>query len=451
LPQRWRQSSILQHDKLPHAQIEAGAHWLDRSMNDNFYHTTATPFPALPALEGELRADVAVLGGGLTGLSAALELAEAGYSVVLLEAERIGWGASGRSGGQIIAGYGCEQPTLESQLGPSDARRLFDWSVEAVDLVQQRIARHAIACDWQPGHVHVAIKPRHVSELKRWQGDMAQAYDYPTQWWDRPQLQGQLASPRYLGGLFDARSGHLHPLNYTLGVARAALGAGVRICEQSRVTRIERGAQPALHTSAGCVRANFLVLAGNAYVNRLAPQMHARVMPVGTYIAATEPLGEARARALICNGMAVADTNWALDYFRLSSDHRLLFGGRASYSTFEPPTLRAVMLGRMRKVFPQLADVRFQHLWGGYLAITANRAPDWGRLAPNIYYAQGYSGHGMAVSGLAGRVIAEAIRGQAERLDVYARIRHLPFPGGRFLRTPLLVAAMSWYKLRDML
>lgn len=385
----------------------------------------------------------------MTGLSAALELAEAGYSVVLVEAERVGWGASGRSGGQIIAGYGCDQPKLESQLGRADARRVFDWSVEAVDLVQQRIAKYTIDCDWRAGHVHVAIKPRHIAELKHWQADMAEHYDYPTQWWDREQLQQQLASPRYLGGLFDPRSGHLHPLNYTLGVARAALAAGVRICEQSRVIRIERGARAALHTARGCVRADFLVLGGNAYLSGVAPELHARVMPVGTYIAATEPLGEARATALIRNHMAVADTNWALDYFRLSSDHRLLFGGRASYSRFEPPGLRRVMLNRMRKVFPQLADVAIERLWGGFLAITANRAPDWGRLDPNIYYAHGYSGHGMAVTGLAGRVIAEAIRGQAERLDVYARIRHLPFPGGRLLRTPLLVAAMAWYKLRD--
>ncbi|WP_295363542.1 FAD-binding oxidoreductase [Arenimonas sp.] len=418
---------------------------------DSWYSRSATPSPARPALEGRLRCDVVVMGAGLSGLSAALELAEAGLDVVVLEAERVGWGASGRNGGQVIFGFGCDQAKIAAMLGPEESRRLFDWSVEGVELVKQRIARHGIDAHWRDGHAHVAIKPRHIAELKGWQADLATNYGYAVEWWEREQLQAVLPSPRYLGALYDARSGHLHPLNYTLGIARAAEAAGARIFERSEVLSLTRGARPVLRTTSGEVEASFVVLAGNALAHGIAPELDARIMPVGTYVGATAPLGAERARALIRNDMAVADINWALDYFRLSADHRLLFGGRASYSTLPPPNLPGVMTQRMRRVFPQLKDVKFEQVWGGLIDISLNRAPHWGRLGNNIYFAQGFSGHGVAATGLAGRVIAEAIRGQAGRLDAFARIPHRPFPGGRALRTPLLVAAMAWYKLRDAL
>ncbi len=415
----------------------------------SWYAASAVPLPPQPRLEGELRADVCILGAGYTGLSAALELAEAGYRVIVLEAERIGWGASGRNGGQAIVGYGCEQDALERLVGRADARRLFDFSREGMALMRDRIRRHDIACDWRDGHASVPLKPRQEQALKRWQAHMAEHYDYPMEWWDRDRLRAQLASDRYLGAIYDPLSGHLHPLEYAFGLARAALAAGVRIFEHSRVTRLERGAAPVLRTDAGQVRCDFAVLAGNAWLRGVAPELESRIMPVGTYIGATVPLGEERARALIRNDMAVADVNWALDYFRLSRDHRLLFGGRASYSTLPPPNLRGTMARRMRRVFPQLAGVDIEYVWGGYVDISLNRAPHWGRLTPNVYFAQGFSGHGVASTGLAGKVIADAIRGQAERLDAFARIPHRPFPGGRLLRTPMLVAAMAWYKLRD--
>jgi gamma-glutamylputrescine oxidase len=417
----------------------------------SYYTASATPLPEQPALAGSERCDVAILGAGLTGLSAAIELAQAGRKVVVLEAERIGWGASGRSGGQAIFGYSCDQAKIAALLGMGDSQRLFEWSLEAVRLIHERRERFAIDCDWMPGHAHVPIKPRQVVELREWQRDLAGNYGYETQWWDRERLRSVLASDRYLGALYDPASGHLHPLKYVLGLARAAQSLGVRICEGSRVTALARGAQPVLRTAQGDLRADFVVLAGNAYVHGIAPELDAMIMPVGTYIGATVPLGEDRMRALVGNGMAVADINWALDYFRPSADHRLLFGGRASYSTLPPPDLRGTMRRRMRRVFPQLGDVDFEHVWGGYVDISRNRAPHWGRLGDNVYFAQGFSGHGIATTGLAGRVIAEAIRGQSERLDVYASIPHTPFPGGRALRTPLLVAAMGWYKLRDAL
>jgi len=423
----------------------------DDAYPPSWYAASAQPLPLQAPLRGAVDADVCILGAGYTGLSAALELAEAGYRVVVLEAQRIGWGASGRNGGQALAGFGCEQDALESLVGRDDARRLFDLSREGMALLRRRIARHAIACDWRDGHASVPIKPRQVLALRRWQAHMAQAYDYPMQWWDRDQLRERLASDRYLGAVFDPHSGHLHPLEYAFGLARAALDAGVVIHERSPVVELVRDARPLLKTDQGQVRAGFAVLAGNAWLRGIAPELESRIMPVGTYIAATAPLGEARARALIRNDMAVADVNWALDYFRLSRDHRLLFGGRASYSSLPPPDLRGTMTRRMRRVFPQLADVAIEQVWGGYVDISLNRAPHWGRLSPSVYFAQGFSGHGVVATGLAGKLIAEAIRGQSERLDLFARIPHRPFPGGRLLRTPLLVAAMAWYKLRDAL
>ncbi|WP_043090282.1 FAD-binding oxidoreductase [Xanthomonas sp. SHU 166] len=428
---------------IPHSRAPTpGASW---------YLDSAAPFPKQEPLRGQVRADVCILGAGYTGLSAALALAEAGYRVVVLEAQRVGWGASGRNGGQAIVGYGCEQHTLEALLGQDDARLLFDFSRDGMQLLRTRIARHGIACDWRDGHAHVAIKPRQERALRAGIIEMAQRYDYSLQWWDRAQLQSQLRSPRYLGAMYDAASGHLHPLDYARGLARAALAAGVRIYEQTPVTQLVRGARPILRSAHGEVEGEFAILAGNAWLRGIAPELESRIMPVGTYIGASAPLGEALARELIGNDMAVADVNWALDYFRLSRDHRLLFGGRASYSSLPPPGLRRVMTRRMRRVFPQLRQVEMDSVWGGYVDITRNRAPHWGRLTPNVYFAQGFSGHGVAATGLAGAVIAAAIAGQAQRLDVFARIPHAPFPGGRLLRTPLLVAAMSWYKLRDAL
>jgi len=417
----------------------------------SWYSDSAPELTQQPALDGTHQADVCILGAGLTGLSTAIELAEAGLSVIVLEAKRIGWGASGRSGGQAIFGYGCDQGKITQALGLADSKRLFDWSIEGVDMIRQRCAKYGIDCDWRDIHAHVAIKPRHIVELKAWQRDLTENFNYPLQWWDREQLQSVMPNERYLGALVDPRSGHLHPLKYTQGLAKAAHALGVKIFEDSEVIKLERGPKAVFHTGKGKVSCDFAVLAGNAYVHGIAPELDRIIMPVGTYIGATAPLGESRAKDLIRNDMAVADVNWALDYFRLSSDHRLLFGGRASYSTLPPPNLRGTLRQRMRRVFPQLSDIDMDYAWGGYVDISMNRAPHWGRLGSNVYFAQGFSGHGIAATGLAGRVIAEAIRGQASRLDAFERLKHNPFPGGRLFRTPMLVAAMAWFKLRDAL
>jgi gamma-glutamylputrescine oxidase len=416
---------------------------------NSWYATSVAASPERHALQENLQADVCILGAGITGLSTAIECAQAGLRVIVLEAQQVGWGASGRSGGQAIFGYGCDQHKITAMIGLEDSRKLFDFSLEGLRIILERCQEFSIDCDWQAGHAHVAIKPRHIDELKLWQEDLQKNFAYSLPWWDKEQLQAQLASPRYIGALYDVNSGHLHPLKYTQGLARAAESLGVKIFEHSAVTSLQRGDKPVFKTQHGQAQCDYAVLAGNAYVKGIAPELDYKIMPVGTYIGATAALEPALAESLIKNNMAVADINWALDYFRLSNDHRLLFGGRASYSTLPPPNLPGVLTRRMTRVFPQLKHLKFDYAWGGFVDISLNRAPHWGRLGKNIYFAQGFSGHGIAATGLAGRIMSEAIRGQASRLDVFEKIKHLPFAGGRLFRTPLLVAAMAWYKLRD--
>lgn len=423
----------------------------------SYYAATAEAGAPFPALAEQVACDVAVVGGGLAGLSAALELAERGFSVVLLEAHEIGWGASGRNGGQAIHGLACEQSTIEAQLGLDEARRVWAMSLEALDLLRQRIQRHAIACDWRNGYLGLATTPGKGAALARWADDMQARYGFELQRIAPSDVGGWIASPRFHSGVHDPRSGHLHPLKYIRGLARAAAQAGVRIHDHSAVTGLVQGTPATLRTAAGAVRAQRVLLAGNVYLDGLTPALAARIMPVATYIACTTGLGAARADALIPSRAAVCDTNLVLDYFRTTNDHRMLYGGRVSYSTRTPRNLAAAMQARMVQTFPQLAGVAVEYTWGGFVDISMNRAPDFGRLphptgaAENIYYLQGFSGHGLALTGLAGRLVAEAMAGDASRFDVFARLRHRRFPGGRMLRTPALVLAMAAARLRDML
>ena len=418
----------------------------------SYYTASAQAAPAHPALQGALTADVCVIGGGIAGCSTALHLAERGYSVALLEAEHIGWGASGRSGGQVLTGFASGQHKLVQELGPDVARKLWDISVEGVQLVRDLVERHGIDCDLHWGQMHVAIKERQRREL---QADFMEARDlYGYQrlrTLDRTEVQSLLATTRYCAGVLDAGSGHLHPFNYTLGLANAAALAGVKLFEKSRVTAIDYSDPATIRTDQGEVRSRFVVFCCNAYIDRLAPQLRARIMPVGTYIIATQSLGAARIQQLIRENIAVTDMNFVLDYFRRSADHRLIFGGRVSYSGLDAFDSARATRKRMLKVFPQLQDVAVDYAWGGFVDITMNRAPDFGRVAPNVYYLQGFSGHGIALTGVAGKLVAEAIAGQAERFDLFTRLKHRNFPGGTLFRTPALVLAMLWYRLRDLL
>jgi gamma-glutamylputrescine oxidase len=421
---------------------------------DSYYAATAVGAPDCPHLAGAVETDVCVVGAGYTGLSAALNLAEKGYSVAVLEAARIGWGASGRNGGQICSGYAPSMKKIEGWVGRDDARKLWTLAEEAKAIIGERVQRHAIPCDLKPGYFLGATKPGHLDGLRREVDMLARDYGYgAARIVQRGDVGQYVASDAYHGGMFDAGGGHLHPLNYCLGLARAALAAGVRIFEESPVQRIETGERPAAHTAQGAVRARYLLLCGNAYLGDLVPAIRRKVMPVGTYVAATEPLGENRARALVPSDAAISDTKFVLDYYRLSADRRLLFGGRVSYTTLPPAGLELAMRRSMLAVLPQTADLKFTHVWGGNVAITVERTPHIGRLdgAGNVYFAHGFSGMGVALTGIAGKVLAEAVAGTAERLDLFARLPHTSFFGGKMLRMPTLALAMTWFRLRDWL
>jgi gamma-glutamylputrescine oxidase len=396
------------------------------------------------------------VGGGYAGLSAALELRLRGYSVVLLEAQRLGWGASGRNGGQVIVGFGEDgEEAIENQFSREDARRAWEVSVEGLHLLRERIAQFGIDCEYSPGYLSVAIRPGKARALQQYVDHLQEIYDYPMQWIGSREIGEWLRSKRFCAGAYDPHSGHLHPLKYCLGLAAAARQAGVQIHENSPVYVIQRGSKPVVRTGQGEVRCDFVVLAGNVYLGEygddIAPELMSRIMPVGTYMIATEPMGQQRADELMRHRPAVSDNNFILDYFRLSADHRLLFGAGDSYSGATPPNLVARIRKRMLGVFPQLADLEITHAWGGFVDMTMNMAPHFGRIGNNMYYLQGFSGHGLAFSGMAGKLVAEAIAGQAERFDMFTRLRHHAFPGGALLRTPALMLGAFYYRLRDML
>jgi gamma-glutamylputrescine oxidase len=422
----------------------------------SYYAASAHAAPDRAELESSVGCDVCVVGGGIAGCSTALHLAESGYKVALLDEYRVGWGASGRSGGQGIHGVASSQAKLERLIGTSAARTVWDVSVEGLALMRQLIARHRIDCDWSDGYLLTALKERHLHELRTELDELQNRLGYASvRYVPRDELRAILGTSRYVGALYDSNSGHLHPLNYTLGLAAAAESNGVRIFEGTRALGFRQasgagGATVRVRTPRGEVRAHDLVLCGNVYLGDTAPALAAKIMPIGSHIVATEPLGAERARELIANNAAVCDMNWVLDYYRCSADHRLLFGGRVSHSGFGSFNALAATRERMLKVFPQLADVRIDYSWGGYVDLTLNRAPNFGRLASNIYFLQGFSGHGIALTGIAGKLVAQAIAGTAERFDVFARIPHRNFPVAA-LRRPALALAMLFYTLRDLL
>ena len=417
----------------------------------SYYAATSNPFPAQPRLVGEEQADVVVIGGGFTGLSAALHAAEAGYSVILLEAKRIGWGASGRSGGQMIPGLRWSADELMVGLGRSRTAELLTVVNSAGDLVRQRIARHAIACDLRHGHFHAAAKPRHLDAMRRELGTLQDLLGYAgasiVSKADQPDFVG---SPLYHGGMIDMNGGHLHPLNYALGLASAALKAGVRIFEDSAAVRVDHGTPVRAVAAQGSVTARHAVLAADSWMGDLVPGLARMTMPVINYNVATAPLDPALAHSLMPTGAAVADSRFVLNYYRLSADNRLIFGGGEKYSPRPPADVAGFVRPFLEQVFPQLKGVGIDYAWGGSVGLTLNRLPKFGRIG-NSFYAHGWSGHGVVLTTLAGDLIARAMRGQAERFDLFAALPSRPFPGGKALRHPLYVAGMLYYALRDRL
>ena len=416
----------------------------------SYYAATATPLAAFAALRGEVRADVCIVGGGYTGLSAALHLAQRGINVVLLEAHKVGFGASGRNGGQVGSGQRQDQDWLERAVGRSQAHQLWDLAEEAKGMVKSLIKTHDMAVKFHPGIAHAcrsAAEARHArTYAERLQRDYGYAH---IQSLTRDELRAIVGSDIYHGGEIDHDAGHVHPLNYAIGLAKAAAAAGAHIYETSEVHHIQHGAKPVVQTATGRVVCDQVILAGNGYLGNLEPKVAARVMPINNFIIATEPLGE-RAKDILAQPVAVADTKFVVNYWRLSEDNRLLFGGGESYGYRFPDIIKTVSKP-MLEVYPQLRGTKIDYAWGGTLAITMNRMPCFSRPQPNVLAASACSGHGIALSTLAGRILAEATAAQTERFDLMASLPYQRFPGGVAGRWPLLVLAMTWYSMRDRL
>ncbi len=416
----------------------------------SYYAATADLLPPFPALSGAVSCDVCVVGGGYTGLSAALHLARRGYDVVLIDAQRVGWGASGRNGGQVGSGQRVAQDSLQGLLGKPHARALWDLAEAAKARVKSLIGEHGIGCDWKPGILHADLKARFVPHSLAYADMLNRDYGYSDiRGVDRAEICEMLGTTAYFGGTLDMGSGHLHALNYALGLARAAVKASVRIFERTRMLSYTDGATVRVTTDHGQINAKFLILGCNGYLGAIEPKVAARVMPMNNFILTTEPLGEDRAKSLIRDDVAVADSKFVINYFRRTADHRLLFGGGETYSYRFPANLARLPQRAMLEIYPQLADVKIDHSWGGTLAITMNRLPNFQRLAGNVFNASGYSGHGIAMATLAGEILAETVAGTSERFDIFERIPTPKFPGGPALRSPLLVLAMIWFRLRD--
>jgi gamma-glutamylputrescine oxidase len=418
----------------------------------SYYAATMQALPEQPTWAGDGTADVCIVGAGYTGLSAALHLATRGYDVVVVDAHRVGWGASGRNGGQLGSGQRVEQDVLEGRHGAAVADALWNLGQSAKQLTKSIIARHGIECDLTPGVMHADHRARFVDDSRAYVELLNTRYNYPhASFIDRDAMRDMVGSKGYHGGILDSDAAHLHPLNYALGLARAAQRAGARLFERSEVLHIDAGSSPVVRLTNGCINARHLILACNGYLEVLSRPVAARVMPINNYIIATEPLDEATARSLIRDDVAVADSRFVVNYFRLSVDRRLLFGGGESYSSKFPADIRAFVQKPMLEVYPQLADTRIDYGWGGTLGITWKRMPYFTRLGPTTYSAGGYSGHGVAMATLAGEILAETIDGQASRFDVFATLPTPRFPGGSLLRWPLLATGMLYYALLDRL
>ncbi|KIT15189.1 NAD(P)/FAD-dependent oxidoreductase [Jannaschia aquimarina] len=423
----------------------------DGTYPPSLYAAQARMLPPFAPARGDLRCDVCVVGGGFTGLSTALHLAQRGYDVRLFEAQRVGFGASGRNGGQVGQGQRLDQEDLERMVGLDHAHALWRIGMQAVDLVRELAADDRVAVPFYPGIAHADHRARDVPATHAYVDKLRKEYDYPhVRALNREELREAVASPLYHGGAVDTWSGHLDPLRFALGLARLAQDAGAHLHEGSRVRRIAHGQTVTLTTDKAVITADHLVLACNGYLGDLEPRVARRVMPLNNYILATEPLPD-RQEEIIRGNIAVADSKFVVNYFRFSDDHRLLFGGTESYGYRFPHDIAGQVRRAMVQVFPHLKDVQIAHAWGGTLGITMNRMPHYARLSGNVLSMSGFSGHGVALGTLSGQIAAEAIAGQAERFDVMASVPTPLFPGGRLMRQPLLVAAMLWYSLRDRL
>ncbi|PMR78807.1 NAD(P)/FAD-dependent oxidoreductase [Billgrantia endophytica] len=417
----------------------------------SYYAATANSASRRPALAEDIDCDVCVVGAGFTGISAALHLAEQGRRVVVLESARVGFGASGRNGGQIVNGYSRDMDVIEAKYGAETARALGDMAFEGNRIIRSRIREYDIACDLKDGNLFAACNARQMQGLVEHKALWERYGNRELELLEGEALKREVNSERYVGGLVDHSGGHLHPLNLVTGQASAFETLGGKIYEQTPVIEVSHEEPVTLRTPGGVVKAERVVMAGNAYLQGVMPALEGKSMPCGTQVITTEPLPEAQARELIPHDMAVEDCNYLLDYYRLTADGRLLYGGGVNYGGQDPADIESVIRPKMMKTFPQLAGVGIEYAWSGNFLMTLNRLPQFGRINRNVYYAQGYSGHGVTCSHLAGRLIAEVMGGEAGRFDAFAGLPHLPFPGGRLLRVPLSALGAWYYATRDRL
>ena len=416
---------------------------------DSYYAASANPAPRRDVLSDNIQTDVCVIGAGYTGLSTALFLLEQGFRVVVLEAAKVGFGASGRNGGQIVNSYSRDIDTVERSAGPDAARLIGAMAFEGARIIRERVTRYGIDCDLKNGGVFAAFNARQMHHLEA-QKALWERYGYDQlEMLDHNSIRNVVACDRYSGGMLDHGGGHIHPLNLALGEAAAVESLGGIIYEQSPALRIDRGDSPRVHTTSGQVSAKFVVVAGNAYLGNLVPELAAKSMPCGTQVIATEPLGDELAASLLPQDYCVEDCNYLLDYFRLSADKRLIYGGGVVYGARDPADIDSIIRTKMLKTFPQLQGIKTEFAWTGNFLLTLSRMPQVGRIGDNIYYSQGCSGHGVTYTHLAGKIIAEALRGQAERFDAFANLPHYPFPGGQQFSAPLSALGALYYSLRD--
>ncbi|MEJ2042845.1 MAG: FAD-binding oxidoreductase [Reinekea sp.] len=417
----------------------------------SYYAATRIDKQNRPELTEHIKADICIVGAGFTGISSALHLAEAGFRVVVLEAARIGFGASGRNGGQLVNSYSRDIDTIEKSYGTEVGQILGNMAFEGGNIIRERIKQYEIECDYKSGGIFAAFTQKQMHELTE-QKVLWEHFEHSAlQLLDEKAIREQVNTNLYVGGLLDATGGHIHPLNLLLGEVRAFEQLGGQIFEDSRVVSLQRDETPIVKTARGQVTARFVLIAGNAYMGSLVPELSTKTMPCGTQVVATEILDDDMANSLIPNGYCVEDCNYKLDYYRMTGDNRLLYGGGVTYGGGDPASIETYVRSHLERTFPQLRGVKVDFAWGGDFLLTFSRLPQFGRLTPQIFYAQGYSGHGVTTTHLAGRLVAEAIKGQAERFDAFAQLKHLPFPGGRMFRVPYTALGAFYYGLRDKL
>lgn len=417
----------------------------------SYYAASANPVPLRPPLQGEAETDICIIGAGYTGLSTALFLLENGFKVSIVEAAKVGFGASGRNGGQIVNSYSRDIDVIERTAGPRQAQLMGQMAFEGGRIIRERIAKYDIKCDLKDGGVFAAFTPKQMKHLEAQKKLWERFGHTQLEIMDAKRIREVVKTENYIGGMLDMSGGHIHPLNLALGEAAAVESLGGIIYEQSPAVRIDRGANPVVHTPQGRIKARFIVVAGNAYLGNLVPELAAKTMPCGSQVIATEPLSEEVARSLLPQDYCVEDCNYLLDYFRLTGDRRLIYGGGVVYGAKDPANIEAMIRPMMLKTFPQLKNVKIDFAWTGNFLLTLSRLPQVGRIGDNIYYSQGCSGHGVTYTHLAGKILAEALRGQAERFDAFGSLPHYPFPGGRLFRVPFTAMGAWYYSLRDKL